>query len=92
MFLDQHEIADVNKGSNTLAGNEDGVLTIDRIGQRDESSYHAEIPKSYWYTTLSAPFGREPLHDPSHEEYALTQKPDREPDVFSIHEEIGLME
>ena len=42
---DQHQIANIDDSSDALSGDEDGISSIDRIGQRDEPAYQAHVPK-----------------------------------------------
>ena len=81
--MDQHQVPEVDKRSDALTGDEDRVLPVDCVGQRDKSARQAHVPKSNGYPALSAPFGRQPLDDPSHEKDPLSDESDREPKCFS---------
>lgn len=80
--MDQHEVAEVDKGTDALAGDKDRILPIYGIGQRNESSYKAHVPKTDRNTAFRATLGGKPLYDPPHEKDALTEKSDGHPYGF----------
>ena len=36
--MDEHEVAKIDDTADTLPGNEDRILPVDRVGQRDQPS------------------------------------------------------
>lgn len=82
---DQHQIANVDHGSDALSCDENRISSIDRIGQRDESADQAHVPKGDRDLTLRLPFRSNPLDHPAAEKQPLAEKSDREPDSLDAH-------
>ena len=82
---DENQVANVDHGSDALAGDEHRIFPIDRIGQRDESPDQAHIPKGNRDLTLRLSFRRNPLDDPAAEEQPLAEKSDGEPNSLDAH-------
>ena len=62
--VNEHEISQVDHRSNTLAGNKDGILAIERIGENNETPPETHVPERKGNTTLGLSFRDEPLEQP----------------------------
>ena len=81
----QHQVANIDDRPDALSGDEDGIFSIDRIGQRDEPADQAHIPKREWDLTRRLFFRGNPLDHPATEKQPLAEKSDGEPDGFDAH-------
>lgn len=79
---DENQVANVDHGSDALAGDENRIFPIDRISQRDESADQTHVPKGDRDLTLRLSFRSNPLDDPAAEEQPLAEESDGEPDGF----------
>src|SRR5438270_847162 len=83
---DQHQVANIDDRPDALSCDEDGISSIDRIGQRDESADQTHVPKRDRDLTLRLFFRGNPLDHPAAEKQSLAEKSDGEPDGFDAHD------
>jgi hypothetical protein len=77
--MNQHEIPQVDKRANSLPGHEDWIPSMNGVGEHDEASGKAHIPKCYRHLTLGLPLRGNPLNYPPRKKEALAKKSDAKP-------------
>ena len=78
--VNQHEVSQVDKGTDALSGNEDRIPYMERVGQRDQPARETHVPEGDRHMAFRAALRGEPLHKPPHEKQTLTEEPDAQPD------------
>jgi hypothetical protein len=81
--MDQHEVSEVDEGTDALPDYEHRILPVNDVRQRNQASDEAQIPKSDGHVAYGVPLRGDPLDHPPHEEEALAEEPDAKPDDFS---------
>ena len=83
LFLleNQIQIAGIDDQAAALAGDENRVCFVDRIGQQNHTAADAEIPEGQRNDAFADDLALEPLNDEPGGEQRLPEKPDQNPDV-----------
>src|SRR5439155_13318633 len=80
--MDQHEVSEVDEGTDALPEYEHRILPVNDVRQRNQASDEAQIPERDGHVAHGVPLRGDPLDHPPHEEEPLTEEPDAQPDDF----------
>src|SRR4029077_17551692 len=83
------KIAQVNEYTERLAGDEDHVLAVEGINQKQETAADREQPKSHGDDAVASARGGDPLDQEAHREQRLSNKPEQHPPIEPGDENIG---
>src|SRR5262249_48292420 len=83
------KITQVNEHAERLAGNEDDVLTVERIDKQQHSATNREQPKRHGNDAVASPLGSDPLDQEAHREQRLGSKPEQHPPIEPGDENVG---
>jgi hypothetical protein len=75
--LDEVEVAEIYRCADHLGDDEDGISTVDSVGEQRQAAADGEDPERSRDHTLLSTFRGDPLDDETHREAGLGQKPDR---------------
>ena len=87
--MNEDEVAKVHHRSESLARDEDGILSVDGVGECDQPSDQTHVPKGNRDTAFGTPLRCDPLHQPAAKKQGLSEEADPEPNCFSGHEVLG---
>src|SRR5271156_3136241 len=87
----QHEIevAQIDKDAERLAGDEDGVLAVERIEQKEEAAEDGKYPESQRDDAVAGALRRDPLHPKARREQKLRRDAKRDPPIEPGDEHVG---
>src|SRR5262245_10549870 len=83
--VDEVEIAGVDQEPGRLPENEDGVQSVDGVGEQGHAAPHRPVPELDGNHALPRPLGGDPLHDEPRGEEGLPHQPHPQPHLIDCH-------
>jgi len=80
-LIDKVEVSKVDDGIEKIGSDEDRIHLPNSVGQEDQSSPQAEVPKGHGDDALFSLFRSDPLDDEPHRKHRLSHKTEEHPEV-----------